>query len=145
MVEETEGLDRRPAEPRASPLFPVDCEEELAEDECLRPSCLSEGDEARLMSSVNSHMGSSLSARLDMMKSPKPNGSLSSEGCRDERENQCRSCEGRMQSKGLREGKCKETRRIMRWRAEAAAKRDEAFKCIIVYSYEYYPTTSASS
>lgn len=67
MTEETDGLDLLPAEPRASPLAPVDCEDELADDECRRPSCAADGDDARLMSSVNSHIGSSLSARLDMM------------------------------------------------------------------------------
>ena len=68
VTEETEGLDLLPAEPRASPLAPVDCEDELADDECRRPSCAAAGDDARLMSSVNSHIGSSLSARLDMME-----------------------------------------------------------------------------
>ncbi len=55
----TEGLDRLPAEPRVSAALPVDWEEELAEEECLRPSLFSFGEGDLVIPSKSSHGGSS--------------------------------------------------------------------------------------
>ena len=58
-AEETEGLDLLPAESRASAPLPVDAEEELAEEECLRPSLISFGDGNAVRSSESSHAADS--------------------------------------------------------------------------------------
>lgn len=65
-TEETEGLDLLPADPRASAPLPVDCEDELAEDECLL-SLVPPAGESSLANSSESAQAES-SSRVAMLR-----------------------------------------------------------------------------